>query len=71
METQRFNIVKPGTAEVVHGFENLPLKNVYLSTYGRRLRGQKALRDLVVGEGSLHRFSLSGTAATYCIVRVA
>lgn len=45
--------------------------NVYIKTYGSRLEGQKPVAELEVGEGSLHRYKLSGQKATvYKIVRV-
>lgn len=68
-DPRRFKIVNPGTDEVVHGFENLELGNVYLSAYPKREKGQKPIDALDVGESSLHGYSLSGTSAVYAIVR--
>lgn len=69
MDEKRFKIVKPGTNEDVFGGE-VSGENVYVKIYGVRLDGQKPVEELEVGESSLHRYSLSGTAGTYSIVRV-
>jgi hypothetical protein len=67
---KQFKLVRPGTDDDVLGGP-VARGNVYLSAYGRRLDGEKAIDDLMVGEGSLHRYSLSGTKPTvYKIVRV-
>jgi len=68
-DPRRFKIVNPGTNEVVGGFENIERGNVYLTAYPARLKDQKPIDALDVGESSLHRYSLSGTSAVYAIVR--
>lgn len=65
-----FKLVKPGTDEDVLGGA-VSEDNVYIRTYGTRLKGEKPVADLEVGEGSLHRYKLSGQRATvYKIIRV-
>lgn len=68
--TKKFKLVRPGTDEDVLGGA-VTEDNVYVKTYGSRLTGEKSVAELEVGEGSLHRYALSGQKATvYMIVRV-
>jgi len=66
----KYKLVVPGTDTDVLGGA-VSEDNVYISAYGSRLDGEKPVSDLTVGEGSLHRYSLSGQRPTvYKIVRV-
>jgi len=45
--------------------------NVYITTYGTVVRGEKAVSDLAVGESTLKRYCLSGSRPTvYRILRL-
>lgn len=68
MGNKKFKLVKPGTDEDVLGV--VDEENAYIKTYGARLPGEIAVADLLPGEGSLHRYSLSGSTGVYKIVRV-
>lgn len=65
-----FRLVSPGTNDDVLGHE-VEESNAYISLWGVRLNGEKPVANLEVGEGSLHRYAMSGQKPTvYKIVRV-
>jgi hypothetical protein len=65
-----YKLVTPGTDEDVMGGA-LTENNPYITCYGARLKGEKPVAELEIGETSLHRYSLSGAKPTvYVIVRV-
>jgi len=63
-----FNIVKPGTNEVAIG--PITMDNCYIASYPSIRKGDKAVRDLEVGEHSEAVYNLSGSKGTYWIVRI-
>lgn len=65
----RFKLIDPkNDADVLGG--PVTEDNVYLRAYGHPIEGERAVRELAVGESTLLKFNLSGTQGVYRCVRL-